>query len=423
MPIVPAPPPGPRAPLLPQRRSVGSLIARILFFSAIFAVAVFLFRRQVNGNVTAPPYPSDLPGHIELTRLYFQHAIRLSQAGIQFLIYYPSKLLGLSLETSAVFVTAAFAALLALSIYWILVTTLGRDYPDWSLLVMTALLLVVTAVYLPFFNKYVYAGQGSPNVWHSPTAIAVKPFAFLALWLFPSAVDRPLRGRALGLDASIAALLLVTTWIKPSFVFVFIPAVCMLFLIQRRPALLGRSTLMFLPSIALLIAQFAVTYLAHGNSEPVVITIKGGAQVPVYTSDQILINFLGVWRTMTPSVPVSLVLALAFPLSVLVFRFRRAIQDRHLILSWLMVAFGIVQFAVLAEKNRFGHGNFGWGYIIALQPLFIFSLIEYFRWRKLRDPGDARDRQKLRTATAVLVLHVVSGTFYLVRLLLGGTFL
>jgi hypothetical protein len=414
--------------LRPEPRNPGTpgpllRILRILFFVAVFSIGLFLFHRQVLGNVTAPPYPSDLPVHIELARLFFQHAIRLSQAGFQFLVYVPSRLLGLPLETSGVVVTALLATLIAAVLYVILRATLGRQYPDWSLLLMTVLLLVVSAVYAPFFNQYVYAGQGSPNVWHSPTAIAVKPFAFLALWLFPATVERPLKGRNLGLGALVAALLLATAWTKPSFVFVLIPAVYLLFLIQRRPDLLGRSTLVFLPTIALLCAQYGATYLAPGSSEPVMIAIKGGTQVPVYTSDRILFNFLGVWRTMTPNVLVSLVLALAFPLSMLVFRFRRNTQDRHLALSWLMVAFGVIQFAVLAEQNRFGHANFSWGYVIALQPLFVFSLVEYFRWWKLRNPADAGERRKLVTVSVVLALHLVSGAFYLIRLLLGGPFL
>jgi hypothetical protein len=46
-------------------------------------------------------------------------------------------------------------------------------------LFMTFALMVVTAIYVPFFNRSVYLGQGSPSLIHVPTIIVVKPFVFL----------------------------------------------------------------------------------------------------------------------------------------------------------------------------------------------------------------------------------------------------
>ena len=44
------------------------------------------------------------------------------------------------------------------------------------------------AIYVPFFNKEPYLGQGTPNIWHNPTTIAVRPIALLIFVLMGSMV-------------------------------------------------------------------------------------------------------------------------------------------------------------------------------------------------------------------------------------------
>ena len=40
-----------------------------------------------------------------------------------------------------------------------------------------------SAIYVPFFNIKPYLGQGTPNIWHNPTTICVRPIALLTLLL------------------------------------------------------------------------------------------------------------------------------------------------------------------------------------------------------------------------------------------------
>ena len=52
---------------------------------------------------------------------------------------------------------------------------------------------LVGPIYAWFFNKTPYLGQGSPNIWHNPTTIAVRPIALLTFVLVSSMLIRARR--------------------------------------------------------------------------------------------------------------------------------------------------------------------------------------------------------------------------------------
>lgn len=44
-------------------------------------------------------------------------------------------------------------------------------------------LCLVSSIYMPWYDTHIYAGQGSPNIWHNPTQLMVRPFALIAFWM------------------------------------------------------------------------------------------------------------------------------------------------------------------------------------------------------------------------------------------------
>lgn len=269
-----------------------------------------------------------------------------------------------------------------------------------------------SALYLPAFNHYAYLGQGSPNIWHSPTILLLKPFAVLTVILFcrftPFA-QNPADVKRLALAG---AVLTLTGLIKPNFPLVFIPAVILYLLLtgERSPALWGRIGLSLAPAAAVLGYQYLSTYASAATQ-----------------NSQVVISFLQVWRLYTPNVFISLLLALCFPLAVLLIRGRRIVETNPgLCLAWLITGTGILQAAFLAETGpRFPDANFMWGYIISLYLLFLFSLAEYARMLDeicARGPMALtvwRQQRPLAVATVLLLLHFFSGIIYLFRIFSG----
>jgi len=145
----------------------------------------------------------------------------------------------------------------------------------------------------------------------------------------------------------------------------------------------------------------------------------------VYDTSQpsrIILDFLGVWHIYTKSILLSLVLAIAFPLTIVYFRWRQVIKNDYLLLSWLILIMGIIQFALFAEAGpRYTDANFEWGYNIALATVFLFSVVEFFLWRREVKISNCISNG-LQVAKYLLFLHTISGIVYFLRILAGKSY-
>jgi hypothetical protein len=118
----------------------------------------------------------------------------------------------------------------------------------------------------------------------------------------------------------------------------------------------------------------------------------------------------------------SILLALAFPLSVLTLRPINILKKNNFLLaSWIMVIVGILQVSFLAESGpRFKDWNFFQGYNIALNIVFIFSIIELARTANIS--GKISEKIKVFFPISLLILHLVSGVYYFSKIFFGGSF-
>jgi hypothetical protein len=265
---------------------------------------------------------------------------------------------------------------------------------DGFFLFVTLMLVLVTAIYMPFFNINLYLGQSSPNTWHNPTIILSKPFAYMIFHLFPLLLC--------GAEGKIKKCVLISllfvwcTVIKPSFALAFLPA-CGLYVLLRHlksPQAYTRALMVALPVVLMMALQYFNTFGTGSESG-------------------IEIAFLKAMSMRTPNAYVSLLLVSAFPLCILLFRPVQCFRDDHLLLAWLTFLVALFQVAFLIETGpRMRDGNFGWGFQLALHLVFIYGMIELIRWIRQADYRNNWVRIKLLVTTTVFSLHFVSGVYY-----------
>ena len=381
------------------------LCYRVLFLMLIICGGTFLFYHQAKGI-----FPADLQAHIDFINLFVKQGMRAPEVGFEYTIYAISKIIPIGFTYTAIAILVVMLLLLTGITYKLL------DYflmlSEGKKILYTFFLMTMSAIYLPFFNKDVYLGQGSPNVWHNPTLFMVKPFAFAVIFLTIYAMDK--QKYAYWILCSI--LLLISMFYKPSFAIVFIPALAIYLLIDRPYNLKIILYAFFLVLPAMIFSLYQYDLLLHfGNTDQ---AISHG--------ETIIFSKFGVLRLYTPNVFVSLLLGLAFPLSILLFRFKAVLANHYLKLTWIILIIAYLQMAFLAEYDpsdpyRFVSGNFMWGYLIALQPLFIFSFIEFYKWSMSKQMiTTVIERLQLRFTMVLFALHIMSGFFYTLKIFCGG---
>jgi hypothetical protein len=308
---------------------------------------------------------------------------------------------GVGFQYSSAFVLACLTTSLAFIIFLILKDSCRDGYTDAELLFVTFLMMTVSSVFIPGMVANMYLGQGSPNIWHSATLLTVKPLAFLAVFIL---FNRPDDHKGVAHYAGIWVLIILSIFAKPSFIFMLLPALWVLSALKGR--LIDRPFLIFL------LALSAGSLLAVGLQY---YSVYYGGSVYAEQRATVVTDLLGVWSRYTKSVPVSIILGIAFPLSVVLASPRRVYENDSLLLCWLMTLCGVVMGATLAETGpRYHHANFMWSYRLAQQLVFVYSMAEFLKW-------DRRGVGSLRYAVVIsaLSLHIVSGMIYTVRIWRG----
>jgi hypothetical protein len=270
---------------------------------------------------------------------------------------------------------------------------------DIALLLCSFALIMVMAVYVPFFSHNVYLGQWSPNIWHSPTMFLLKPFAIIAALLmgvYLTKTELKNKGQYITLSLCLA----LSAFAKPSFVFSFFPAIGIFILLYRRTNIKVYKQVFFivLPTLLVLVWQYFSTYFAD-------ITTTTDLK------DKIVLTFFGVTKLYSPNVFISLILAIAFPLAVVCVDFKNAIKNKILILMWLNAFVAYLQSSFLAEEFKFEQAAFSFGYSISLTILFIYSLVHFLQFVTERKQA-GYFKLKSILVWSIFGLHFVAGVYY-----------
>ena len=271
------------------------------------------------------------------------------------------------------------------------------------------------AIFVPFFNKTPYLGQGSPNIWHNPTTITVRPIALLVFLLVSSIVMKAREeefenGIPVGRAILTGFLLVLSCFAKPSFVQVFYPAiftlmVIWLILFKGKNLKLGLQLLaVCVPSLIVMILQFMIAFYS-GNKG------SGGVTIAPFV----------VAGARTRSMPISLLLLLAFPLLMLILAAIRKSVSWSDVFVWIMLLWGLVFRLLLVEKGeRTYHGNFSWGFMLAAYLVWFTAVRSYLKLYFSEQMTGNKRGVGFVLATLVLALHLLSGLYYLFYLVVLG---
>lgn len=366
-----------------------------LLYAAVFGLYLYISYHQAFNLGPS----TDLAEHIAFANAFYAGHYPASYPGLYILWFVVSRALMITTAHAALIVDA----LLAVAIAVIIKKVLERSHcSEAEQLIYTAVLMVVTPVYVPFFSRTLYLGQISPNIYHNPTILAVKPFAYLSVLLYVTWYRA--NGSSNRLFALVALAILLSLAMKPNFLLAIAPAI-VVYLLLKRPGfgVWWKTAVLFLLAGVALIIQYAITYNQPGDTSQIQLTKP----------------FL-VWRMLSPNPVISIFISLLFPLCILVFRWREVTRNDFLVLSWLGLCVGIAEFTVLGESGiRIGHGNLGWGMQAMIPLVFLFSIVEWVRW--LRAESSRRVRWRVMLTGVLLSLHVVSGVLYIAFLLSGRT--
>ena len=384
----------------------------VLFFVAVAVTSTIIYIRQ------------DYPLHIKvasgITFKALCHPLTFLQTHYCYPVWHiltwlSMKVLGCSGRSAAIGVSAGcFVATWAYAAVYF-----SKKYSPKDDLVRAACfcLILVSPIWLPFFNPNLMMGQSSPNLLHSPTNLMVRAVAFPCFIWYAAIMDGIGKKTGFRLSswkfAALSLLVLLSSLSKPSFVQVFLPAIfilAVLKVVQYRKAaivpvlIVGASVI---PVVLLMALQAWVAFYAPHT---------GGGGPPAGIS----VAFLKIWSPGTPSVTVSILLAIFFPLIVLLWSLAARKVSTSDVLAWIMWGVGVVEAAFLFERGRrMWHANFFWGYSLALFFLWFVALDRFISLTKEHVSGAVGSKYKwwFFVAVPALLLHVVSGVCYLWRVL------
>lgn len=308
-------------------------------------------------------------------------------------------LAGLPYDCASSLVTALFNCLTAAICIWYFNRIL-KDKVNAALIGLIAFVaLMVTAIYIPWFNQSVYLGQGSPNIWHSPTYDAIRPISLLTVILFADAIC----GRRLPMPRIAVLMILVVLGIllKPSFFAVFFPAVvcyAVLDMLWNRNVVFPTKMLCAVLIPAVIAFVMFIRLFFSGN-------VDGGSGIEL--------DFF--FNPYSPNPIISYLLLLAFVLYVMIVcRKRIFARNSQYVFVVLLLVVGICESAFITESGPYKDAcNFSWGYMNAAFIAWIFFLSLFVR--QVRESN--LTRMTVGIGTALVSAHFISGVYYFFWLL------
>jgi len=282
--------------------------------------------------------------------------------------------------------------------------------------------MFVSAVRIPSMNPDVFAGVGSPTVWHDPVQIVGLAAALLCLFYAAHCVFafRELRDQEENRGAApawkqagvLAALLLLCALCGIDFLWAFLPAFGVYLLAlwvkhRKLPRFFPQMLLAFLP---------AAVYVA--------LRVAGGAD-----GAGVSLSLTSVWLAVR-----NMLLMTAFPLFVLLLIHRKdSFRDPALVLCLLLIVVSTAEAALFvrigADTNRAGMTAAFLMWVVML-PRFATAVFDY-RYERLRLQQDekigaipaaalARKQARLNLKSLgllagiiLLLWHLYSGLYYL----------
>lgn len=417
----------------------------VVLLAVVSALTLFLFYRQTQGSPETG-YHSDMKAYI------------LEIQGLNTKYSYPYPIFFKIAAFIHLFTTPEFAVALAtmfLNSFAIVLVKLFMNriiLPEWTdvdsgvfrrpwlagvilsflavSLFFISMLYPPPGIYLPGI-KFKYLGVFTANPFHNATYMAARPFTILAFFWYIKLLpvyEKGVRLQKSGGGAEAGAslwdyvlfslFLLLATMTKPSFTIVFVAAagLTMLYRLVRDrfrnfvPTI--QLGLCFVPTFIDLLYQYSGVFVPTEGQE-------GG----------IGFGFGEVWGEYCDNIPLSVCLAVGFPLLTLVLNFRELKKDVMYRFSWLIYLMGFVMTFFLYEKGfRKPDFNFSWSYVCGIFFCHLSALMLLLKVTiktgQYGSRGPSGKQKMLRTLLLAAqwlayLWHVVCGLFYFGNFMAG----
>lgn len=286
--------------------------------------------------------------------------------------------------------------------------------------VVSGMLSFSMPLYLKWFNPYHYEGQYAINAFFNPTHHAAKPFGLLAFLL---AVDlillyrgketvffRGERSRKL-LYVFFGAVLLLSTFAKPTFVFMLLPAGVVFLCIDMIMALrkkdgswkkvwgfMWRIGCASIPAVVYLLLSYAAFYLWGGTNDDAKVAVY-----PLFT----------VWHMYSPNIFKSWVHSMTFPIWIFLTNpkyFLKSVEGRLACIGYLV---GTVEFSLLVETgSKLDYGSFAWEMTSGMLLVWVVAAAKLVELTYDTNQSSWRNAAVL-VGWGLLMLHLFCGTYYI----------
>ena len=378
-----------------------------LIIMLFFALFLFVITYQVIMGAIRNP-ESDYLGHAENAELLLNSGLGavLHEIGYPLWAFLVAGIMKIS-RAPAYEASAIAGGLLNILTYVMVYGYLVKECKEERLWVaaLSWFLLLVGPFYIPWYNQNVYLGQVTPNIWHNPTTICVRPFAFAAFLLILRLLkeyeeeQKKLTAKTWIL---LAGLLVLCNLAKPSFVQIAVPglAVYLLLLLARtRGKAFGFCVQLasaFVPCVCVMLWQMVVSFGTSSSAE-------GGIEIA----------WFDVMGATSPSIPFSLLLGFLFPLYVVLTNIR-IVKERDVQVTFFMWLAGFLEAASLAETGyRRYHGNFGWGYVLSAFLVYVTAFRYFLKRNREYDYQNLKDRILVLGGWVIFILQFFIGIYYI----------
>ena len=278
-------------------------------------------------------------------------------------------------------------------------------------------LFFVSMVYSPrgtaFFGfDYIYRCMGilTPNPYWNATYLAVRPLTIATFFLGIDLLAEYETVLSWKKVTAFGVLVFLCTFTKPSFTFILVPtgAIILLYRLLKNKGKTWKISLVFcrslLPTGVLLLYQFSNVFTGTNSHAE-----ETGIGFELFKA----------WHVYSNNIPLSLVMALAFPIAVLVLNMRQMKNDGGVRLAWQLWLTGFLTFLICYEKGfRFSHMNFSWGYMHGLFFVFMVSILQMIR--NLMRKGTLSKRLMSVPEIVLFAYHLICGIVFFVYMYQGN---
>lgn len=274
-------------------------------------------------------------------------------------------------------------ALIFICIFWVLVLVLVRNFEGKYRYVRAYLyamvILFVGSYHFECINERYYMGQFTPNPWHNPTTIVVKPFVLICFFLFTELFRKRNRENLNVRPESregnkenmrfifLSISMLISTFLKPSFAQLFVPALFVFCMIDVVCTKFKSFWFDFKTGLAVI---------------PVCLAMLGQYWLGLnMASNNIYFEWFKVWGYYSNHITGSFLISLLFPIYVFAVCRKEFWKSGMMKLSALMLFLSVLQYSALYFEIDWKSADFIWGCYLSVFILFAVSaiLLENYR--------------------------------------------